>query len=68
MYEMGDLPAEAVVSGELVAVIGPKPDGWQGLGQTYPDAVLVRYPPTASAPSGEVGAVPLAALRPAEGS
>jgi hypothetical protein len=47
-----------MVSGELVRVIGPKPDGWRGLGQYYDDAVLVEYPPTSACPEGEIGAVP----------
>lgn len=45
------------VSGEPVEVLGPKPEGWTGLGQTYVDAVLVRYP------DGEIGAVPRGMLK-----
>jgi hypothetical protein len=38
--------------GEMVEILGPKPDDWTGLGRTYDDAILVCYP------DGEVGAVP----------
>lgn len=41
------------VRGEVVTVIGPKPDGFVGLASTIEGAdTLVRYP------DGEVGAVP----------
>jgi hypothetical protein len=62
---MENLPNEATVGGERVRVLGPKPDGWEGLGQTYADAVLVAYPSTPACP-GEIGAVPLSDLRSAD--
>lgn len=47
----------AEIGGERVEVLGPKPEGWKGLGESLPNAVLVRYPPTGALPEGEIGAV-----------
>lgn len=44
------------ISGEDIVILGPKPEGWDGLGATTGD-ILVQYPPTPAAPEGEVGAV-----------
>lgn len=49
------LPKRALVRGEEVAVIGPTPRGWTGLGH---GPVLVKYP------DGEEGAVNRADLKP----
>lgn len=46
----------ATVRGERVEILGPKPDGWEGLGDAIGDT-LVRYP------DGEIGAVPAGDLR-----